>query len=271
MSAVALIFFGDAGTSRAPQYEVGAAVAAWCAQHPCDFVALLGDNFYPTGVDSVNDPGWDRAYLKPYSAINLPFYPALGNHDYLGSVRAQLRFEDPTGRWLPDGRRYTFSVGDADFFVIDTQRRPRSQRRWLTRKLRRSTAPWKVVYGHKPFRSAGKHGGDATLEAQLLPVLTAYGVQFYLAGHDHHAEVRSGTPTQVVMGTGGAELRPVAADPAQLYAESAYGFGYLLLDDKEATLQVVGSDGAPRFEYRWPRTDPAPGQPASALNPGVGP
>ena len=60
---------------------MGAAIAAWCTSHPCEFAVLLGDNIYDTGVTSVTDPQWQTKFEIPYAAVNMPFAstrPAVG-------------------------------------------------------------------------------------------------------------------------------------------------------------------------------------------------
>ena len=49
---VRFVALGDTGHGNADQTRVGDAVGALCAAQGCDFVVLLGDNFYPTGVTS---------------------------------------------------------------------------------------------------------------------------------------------------------------------------------------------------------------------------
>ena len=46
--------------------------------HQISFLALLGDNFYPTGIQ--NGKEWDQ-YLKAFGHLKVPVYPILGNHD----------------------------------------------------------------------------------------------------------------------------------------------------------------------------------------------
>jgi hypothetical protein len=62
-------------------------MVAFCGSTPCDFVLLLGDNFYPSGVKSVTDSQWKTAFVTPYEALGLTFYPTLGNHDYEGQIK----------------------------------------------------------------------------------------------------------------------------------------------------------------------------------------
>jgi len=84
---------GDTGKGNTGQKDVASAIARKCAASGCDFVQLLGDNIYDSGVTSVTDPQWQTKFEQPYADIDLPFYAALGNHDNGGSL---LGFEiDP--------------------------------------------------------------------------------------------------------------------------------------------------------------------------------
>jgi len=69
---------------------------------------------------------WEEVYL-PYSSLNIPWYPVFGNHDYGGSVQAQLdRYAaDPTGLWQFPAQYYTktFAVpegGTVQIIFVDT-------------------------------------------------------------------------------------------------------------------------------------------------------
>ena len=66
-----------------------------------DVIILLGDNFYPHGVKDPSDSSWDN--IKFISNDN-QIYPVLGNHDYLGSVKAQL--ESDLSNWNMDNYYY---------------------------------------------------------------------------------------------------------------------------------------------------------------------
>src|SRR5262249_47401068 len=53
---------------------------------PVDLVLLLGDNFYPDGVRSLEDPRWKERFEDAFAGAKLqvPFYAVLGNHDHRG-------------------------------------------------------------------------------------------------------------------------------------------------------------------------------------------
>ena len=60
---------------------------------PLDAIILPGDNIYPCGVKSVDDPRW--SVLQPLIDLGLPLFPVLGNHDYCGSPDAQIDGQHP--------------------------------------------------------------------------------------------------------------------------------------------------------------------------------
>ena len=69
-------------------------MAEVCSVVPVSFVSLLGDNFYPTGVSSVDDP-------KFVSHFEVPFgHPAL--------QRVRCAAESPGRKSLPFGTLYTY-------------------------------------------------------------------------------------------------------------------------------------------------------------------
>ena len=80
-----------------------------------DVIILLGDNFYPYGVKDPSDTSWNN--IKFISNDN-QIYPVLGNHDYLGSVKAQL--ESDLSNWNMDNYYYKKTIESIDFFFIDT-------------------------------------------------------------------------------------------------------------------------------------------------------
>lgn len=253
---VAFVFFGDAGTGGAGQYEVAEAVERWCDVRRCDFVALLGDNFYPAGVSRRSGRQWSAKFEEPYAALSLPFRVALGNHDRYGNIGGQLRHaasSEGGPRWELPGRFYTFRTDVADVFVIDSGAFGPAQRRWLEAGLASATGPWKIVYGHHPIRSHGAHGPMPTLQKQLAPILEAGGADFYLSGHEHDKQVLAGHPTLVVVGTGGAPPREVGRGDDTAYAGNTLGFGYLALDGESAELSIVDTAGEVEFTQTWHR------------------
>ena len=76
--AVKLAFMGDTGSGEPRQFDVGARLAT--EDPPPDAITIVGDLIYPHGEDAGYDPQFFAPYRSLLSAI--PFYAALGNHDY---------------------------------------------------------------------------------------------------------------------------------------------------------------------------------------------
>lgn len=106
------------------------------ADPPPSFVLALGDNFYSNGVSSATDPLWNYLWKDvylPYPALNIPWYPVFGNHDYGGgatAVKAQIdRYHAHADDdiWMFEASNYTkrFAIpgdqgGSVMFVFIDT-------------------------------------------------------------------------------------------------------------------------------------------------------
>jgi hypothetical protein len=104
----------------------------------------------------------------------------------------------------------------------------RTQLAWLDAGIRKSTARWKIVYGHHPIYSAGAHSDNPTLIKQLLPLLRDR-VDIYIAGHDHdmqHLKTEAGVHF-FVAGGAGAGLRKPTPGERTIFAQGVHGFSVL--------------------------------------------
>lgn len=244
---VEFLAFGDFGMGNIGQKKVARAMEKFCHRSKCHFALLLGDNIYPDGVESVRDPQWKTKFEEPYSGLKLDFYPSLGNHDYHGSIEAQLDYSKENKKWKMPNRYYAFKKCFIEFFVIDTENFDDDQATWLSDAISKSDADWKIVYGHRPIFSNGGHGNNSSLKKHLLPILKDQ-TDLYLAGHDHHLEylTKSYQPDFVISGSA-AESRPVAPGKNSLFGASELGFSYLSLEPKKATIQFIDSAGKVLF------------------------
>lgn len=119
---------GDWGQRGAPvQRRVAQAMGVVAGAEACDFVVSAGDNFYPAGVASTSDPHWRSSFEDVYTApaLQAPWFAALGNHDYRGSVKAQVAYSRLSRRWRMPDCYFTvlgedFGAPFVDLFVIDT-------------------------------------------------------------------------------------------------------------------------------------------------------
>lgn len=214
----------DSGSGDAQQRAVGQQMATVHRSRPVDLVLLAGDNIYPSGAME----RFEVAFRRPYAellAAGVPFHAVLGNHD-IRSENGQRQLEEPLLGM--SGRFYSLRRGPVAFFMLDTNVNADWQRQlsWLRTVLARSTAPWKVVVGHHPIYSSGLYGHDPALEARVAALFRRHGVQLYINGHDHHYERSHPIEgvTYLVVGGGGAPLRPVLPSGRTAHALSTHSF-----------------------------------------------
>ncbi len=181
------VAIGDVGKGNTGQNTVGAALGTVCAQRGCDFVVMLGDNFYPSGVTSVTDPLWQTAFVQPYATVNAPFYPVLGNHDYGGDgagyeasrADVQVAYSQTNPKWRLPAVHYRFTQGHAEFFGLDTNRSfwgssgsgDTQTRADINAWITASNATWKIALGHHPYKSNGPHGNAGDYDRRCTTVL----------------------------------------------------------------------------------------------------
>lgn len=249
--------FGDWGMGNAGQKETARGMQTLCRNEPCRFGVILGDNFYPNGVRSVDDPQWTSKFEAIYGPLGIPFFVSLGNHDVQGNVQAQIDYTGRTPHWICPARYHTFTEGDLQFFAIDTNAFNQAQRDWLEAQLAASTAPWKLVFGHHPIYSHGMHGDTAALKRDLLPLLKGRA-DFYLSGHDHDSEVleADGGVNFVVSGNA-SEAKTVKSGANTLFSQSRLSFAYFRTHGEKLTLKMVRSDGSTvDYTHEYARTRP---------------
>ena len=237
-------------------------MGAVAAEIDAQFVLTTGDNFYERGVQSVRDSKWQRSFESIYTAASLqiPWFVTLGNHDYLGSVEAQIAYSEVSERWTLPDRYYSFTLAVDDttsaiFAVIDTvplvEGRSAStppgdlddsdaadewdserQLHWLDSTLAGSGADWRFVVGHHPLYAAdGKHRDYPILRETVGPILEAHEVDVYIAGHVHalqHLEPEETGVHHVISG-GGSLASQVDPEVPVTFAAGAAGFAAMSL------------------------------------------
>jgi acid phosphatase len=216
----------------------------------CAFVISTGDNFYSSGVESVDDPQWTTTFEQTYAdrSLQVPWYAVLGNHDYRGSVNAEMNYTIRSRRWRMPARYWQqdFSVagGGVSFFFLDTfplthlpllrARVPvlgdgaeaHAQLAWLERALASSSARWKFVVGHHPVVSSGSHRGSPALLEHVDPLLRRYRVAAYFNGHDHDLEYLRNGPLSYICSGAGSEFRPMGEPQPQSVFAYDRGVGF---------------------------------------------
>jgi tartrate-resistant acid phosphatase type 5 len=271
--------WGRDGTNH--QRDVAAQMGKAAHSLGSQFVISVGDNFYDNGVQSTVDSQWQSSFENVYVAgsLQIPWYVALGNHDYRGSPQAQIDYSKISSRWRMPARYYKVPGADlgaphADLFFIDTsplvhQYREKvddaiavnvrsqdvpGQLQWLDDELGRSIAPWKLVIGHHTLHSGGSaHGDTPELVEQIEPLLQKHGVQAYINGHDHDLQhVRRGGVNYIGSGAG-SEVRPVAAIEGTRFCASVSGFAVMRLDPEKLDLRFRDFTGASIYHAKISR------------------
>ncbi|MCV6630359.1 MAG: metallophosphoesterase, partial [Flavobacteriaceae bacterium] len=142
-----------------------------------------------------NKNEWVEEFLAPGHQLmsRIPMYSVLGNHEGDADYYYQYMANPVPEYW------YTFTYGNAQFFMIDTNRDVSvgsDQYNWLAQELAKSTATWKIaVHHHPPYSSEENDHGDSFKGAQsklandkardLPKLFDLYGVDFSLFGHTH--------------------------------------------------------------------------------------
>jgi len=170
---------GDNGTGDRAEQAVAEQMQRYWQVVKFNFVTMDGDNIY--GGHSPGD--FQRKFEQPYKPLldeGVKFYASLGNHDDPDIERNYKPFD------MGGNRYYTFTKGDVQFFVLDSNYMDPQQLSWVDDKLKNSTAKWKIAYFHHPlFTAARYHGPDVDLRSQLMPLFTKYGVNAVWYGHEH--------------------------------------------------------------------------------------
>jgi len=236
------------------QKQVAAAMREAQRQTPFDFGLTLGDNFYPDGMESPADARWQTLWRELYDPLGLRFYATLGNHDWhlADSPAAELLYTQQSLSWRLPAPYYTYTAGPVQFFALDTNEVSEAQLLWLQDALKQSRARWKVVYGHHPIYSGGRHGGGQTLLKRLLPVIEGHA-DIYLAGHEHDMQHLKPAESRVhffINGAGGAAIRTTGEKPNSLFAlGKTHGFATLEANANRLTVKFIGTDLKTFYEY----------------------
>lgn len=243
-----------------------------------EFIVSVGDNFYPNGVQSTQDYHWISSYESIYTDPSLytDWYIALGNHDYRGSVQAQIDYSNISRRWNMPARYYskTFELESGDkllMVVMDTNpyidsyhRNPEkylgiteqdtlAQTKWLEKTLNTDdkAVKWKVVVGHHPLYSgAGRKASKSTLlfEKKFAKLFDQYKVDAYICGHEHDLQIikPQGRYTTQFLSGAASEVRQSGEREGTIFAASEPGFMTFSILQNKLLVQSVkaGQDGA---------------------------
>lgn len=290
-SPLNFLVVGDWGRDgNAHQREVAEQMGKAAKSLGSQCVLSVGDNFYEDGVQSTSDPQWRSSFETIYSApsLQIPWYVALGNHDYRGVPQAQIDYAQVSKRWRMPSRYYKIPGGQIgaphlDLFVIDTSPLVHKYRKdvhsaiaenvarqdvpaqlhWLDEQLSQSAAPWKLVVAHHTVHSGGSGHGDTPETTELIePLLRKHGVQAYINGHDHDLQhIRRGGVDYLCCGAG-SEVRPVQPVNGTLFCAARSGFAAIRSSLDSLSLAFHDFTGAILYRGEIPRGRSAVGKAA---------
>ena len=251
-ASIRFVAFGDFGNSSEDEKIVAGEVLKIHEKKPFDFGITLGDNFYPRGAESTSDPRWHDWWEKLYGRLGIPFYPSLGNHDWLnsGSAAAEVLYSRQSHSWQMPSPYYTYTAGPAQFFALDTACLTEAELLWLKDELQKSRAKWKIVYAHHPFYSATATRGDNKMLIERLLPLLKDSADLYIAGHDHNLQVfkPEGKLHFIVAGGGGANLYDMRQSGRIQFKSKAHGFAVVDVNERRVEVKLVDSSGKTLYE-----------------------
>jgi tartrate-resistant acid phosphatase type 5 len=267
---VRFVVVGDTGRGDSDQLAVAAGIEAKCAADGCDFVQLLGDNIYPSGVSSVADPQWQSKFETPYQGIVLPFYAVLGNHDYGGNGAGnelekagfEIDYASVSPKWKLPAAHYRRSWRHVDMFGLDTNLQvlglDAEQRTQMAEWVSASSAQWRIAFGHHPYLSNGPHGNAGVYDGvvgsgagvkSFLEDIICGRVDAYFSGHDHSLQWLTQTcaGSEVIVSGAGSQPSSLPGVNATHFQSLGPGFAYVVADGGTLTIELLAADGTLLF------------------------
>jgi hypothetical protein len=249
-----------------PGKAVARALAAEDERDPIEAIVLLGDNFYPDGLekDDLKDrlrenlvgPYCRFIELTPRGAGSLreacpeadavhpvPIFAVLGNHDYGERESPELQrrvVPDYVRSWrMPkDDVGVRELRGGVSLILLDTNRVARDDDDDdVVSAIRDSRGPWRVIAAHHPMLRAGR-GYDERFRERMERIVAEAGVpiHLYLAGHEHNLQAFPApgrSPALHLVAGGGSDVREISdADPSRTFAQGSLGFARVDFDRK---------------------------------------
>lgn len=109
---VRILSVGDWGSASLGGYHLknaentANAMKIYTSEYKPKLVLNTGDNFYYCGIQNTSDPQVSTDYVELFGDIGIPWYNALGNHDYGFNPDAQLGLNKTIPNWIMDNRYY---------------------------------------------------------------------------------------------------------------------------------------------------------------------
>ncbi|MBB2144906.1 acid phosphatase [Pedobacter sp. LMG 31464] len=276
-SSLNFIAMGDWGRNGADhQKQVAAQMGKTASDIKAQFVISTGDNFYPSGVISDQDPLFRYSFEDIYTAFSLQvdWYPVLGNHDYKSNPDAEVAYSKISRRWKMPARYYSkkFAIGgdtSKQVLIVFMDTNPlikefytnaeygpnvrgqdtTQQKNWLNTVLNDASPSikWKIVVGHHPMYTGGSRttGYDTrAIRNSLKSILDKYSVDVYLTGHEHSLQhLKPPGKTHHFISGAASEKTPVKLIEGSEMVASEYGFMLFSVTKNQLRVQTINDEG----------------------------
>jgi hypothetical protein len=241
---------GDIARCPGPNAEITAALLDGIG----GTVFAAGDNAYEDGTATEYAQCYDATWGRHKARTR----PSPGNHDYHSSGAAPYYayFGEAAG---PAGRGYySFDLGAWHVISLNSNVAAdagSAQVQWLRANLAANPTRCAVAYWHHPVFSSGYHGNNSKMR-EIWRVLDSAGVDLVIVGHDHDYErfapqdyLGNADPNgvrQIVVGTGGAALRPFQTIRAnsEVRNSTTHGVLKLILRAESYAWEFIAQPGA---------------------------
>lgn len=225
------LFVGAGDIARcgehANAHATGDLIRALLGVYPETWVFTAGDNAYENGTAS----NFADCYEPAWGSFNDRTRPSPGNHDYHSSGAGPYFDYFDHYRKDPAAKSrgfYSFDLRGWHVVSLNSNVSMKAglpQVAWLEADLRSTNKRCILAFWHHPLFSSGWHGGQSgdpgRLTGPLWEVLARHKADVIVNGHDHHYErfapqdhTGKASPDgirEIVIGTGGAELRKLKA------------------------------------------------------------
>jgi hypothetical protein len=212
------------------------------ASHPDAPIAVLGDLAY----DSGSSADFANCYAPSWGRFKSRTHPAVGNHEYITPNAAPYYAYFGASAGDPAKGYYSYDLGGWHMIALNSNcdsiggcAAGSAQEQWLRADLAAHAVNCTLAYWHHPLYSSGVHGNNVFMR-DLWQALMDANADLVLVGHDHHYErfapqdARGGLDAakgirEIIVGTGGKTLRPVAQTIANSQASNSATLGVLEL------------------------------------------
>jgi 3',5'-cyclic AMP phosphodiesterase CpdA len=247
---------------------VAARVHAACADAPCDFAVVAGDNLYEDGIQSEDDAAALRLMV---AELGLPVWFVLGNHDWhpmrpaLATARAELDLLAASPDAHGEAHFWKMGAGPVVLWGLDSNLLVRfghlAEDRWVDAFLRELAEEpsdrWRIAMAHHTWFSDGQHGDagvylDADLKlwrgeayATVLEERVRPHADLYLSGHDHNLQFFDHGGVGVLVSGSGAKCNPRGTKQARFAegrpapAMTRFERGFAIVDATPERLAVT--------------------------------